>query len=1042
MSVHAQQFHGKNIHSSMPATKQQEKPSIYSRIITSVRNVLTGSRIEYRGINVNPTNTLKHVITGSRFELYGININPVNTAFTSLDKKIRDEELSSKLSSTRSQLDQYITELEQQNSIPIIQDSPAYVTIEPIEETQRLKELENNEKNKLLDHIIDFSVITWFDLKVAGFDRVDAIEFYKDQVNAGHGQALNAYLKYLQANHKFYYILASFLIPMVKSFANLFLNPQNNPKGGINHLKEVFVKYFKDSNRARGEVTAFLQSTSQYFKDSHEAYKQWSNIKKDKSNPHFNKTLQEYLEYHLNQNLDRKHSTPEALKKKFNLIAVDLLNPNSKIPIIGKIVDLVARKVLIKILDNVDPVTKLLNSGFGLNQSNTNLNYTVCKVIKMNLEEIQKERIKSQKETPSLTSALSSINTSNQAELLLTEEIDLLNDFVINFVKLLPLEGFKEADVLNHFNTSFLKQKPNEIIESGVITVLNKLLQNSFRSVATSSPADLISLNKWIDILKDANTFFKDQSLNRTIQECNQIRTDIRTLTKNIIESELKFYFRDKPGTYEFKEKKDLVIHLLDNLKIESQKYTSQLTDIKNRQKATFETDITDIKEQKNINNRVILITLEYLNGLQERFNLLLKTTDSDEMGGNKLQVKKLIEFMIGAIDNVFGFYNRANQNLNTIELLEEQISKLKHALELDVVLNILSTDQIQFLVKSATEINELEYKLNLSDQALKTNRPEEILKKINDICTLDSNIRRHIEKETHINHLQDQLEKIKQAKTIIDTYSQTKQDTKIIDQYNNIEKIIKKLSSNSNFESTKQSIIHYLGDSTEIQATEIRDIIKNLDKNNFSNKSRQILFSLEQLITQIKQKTIDRDHNSEQIKLLVEAFKETQIKYNLSFSENLSLNCNQSVQELSETNAAINIKKQENVASAKLLINHKKILVNEFKMYLEKMRENKLTQQRLQNSEFNETLNLIDDIKQQVETRCSQIQPITVCASMNPFTKEVGKLFRVGAGWACKDYPDKIIDLALNPKHRVQLLYRAVLANEGPLDRLATLKV
>jgi hypothetical protein len=550
-----------------------------------------------------------------RVEFNGINLNPLARLAPSQGRRIEDTALSAKLLSIQSKLEKCLEKFEDPLSpLALSQQEETVANTQNTEEVQKLKSVEKGEKIKFLGHIIDFTIITWFDSKILGFDQRDSFEFYKQQLKSGN--AINAYLQHLNMKNKFHYILASLIIPILKRVSNFFINTQDFSTSGFDSVKESLINYFKDSCRTKRDIALFLTQARVEF---------------------------------ANHQQSKNHSF-ERIRKKFNAISCDLLNPHSKLPIIGKLVNFVGKKIFSKLINDVDPFSKLMNVTSSSSYVNSALNYKLCQIMSYCLRDLQKSRDENNPATQAVLQALS--YSEKRAASGLSDETQITNE-VDNLVELLDL------------NLDFEDQsQTQDFIQSTVSSFLNQQLQTLLKSIAAASSNNESHLTKSIDFLKMGNSFFEDEPL-----KDDQAKSELIKQTKDMLASELKFQFTEKAKTHDFKHKKDLVVHILNDIKEQSLKFISNVTKLK--------ADLLTNYSSKN-NIRIIIATLDYFHLLKERFDLLLETTGTDDMGGDKQQVEKIINSMAEVIEELLKEYEKTEEELKEIKCLQDQQEKIQ----------------------------------------------------------------------------------------------------------------------------------------------------------------------------------------------------------------------------------------------------------------------------------------------------------------------------------------------------------------------------
>lgn len=582
--------------------------SFISKVFSGAKNTLfhpiesIQSASQTCGVLIKKTKEVfKATISGAACEVYGYDINLVtrlrsntllgpttNKVLSKIDlnpvlEAISDTAIREQMGEIHQVIDQKFQQIISPITNSNIQSFAANntVTENPSISELKISKAETEVRTSLVNHIINFSSITWFDTKILGAKRNDSMEFYRSLVAENQGQALNAYYELLWQQSAFYYSMASVLIPISSWFIGLFINPPEGVDGGITHAKKVLTNYFNDHENSRTELKELIKTSKTYFYKLYTMYESFISIKKDSSNPEHNLTLEEYLNKKLKEDIIENDRSPDVLCKKFNKVLVELFIPRTGVPFVGGFIDSVLKQILSLVIDSMDPINKLLSSSFAQSQANTTFTYKVTSLIEETVKKLHEELIASQ-------SLKKTSNAAPKEEIAISEEErTLVKDFVANLLKFLPLEGSTENQVEESIkdSSSFINKPLDRLQEITIRSKAKSEIKNTLQNFGVDLFEMFISprsnqeqnLKMWVQILKIADDFFSQPAVPRTTSDCILIKQQTKNAFKDLLNTALESHFRNSL----IDVRKTLSQNILQNLHADINDFGLRMHDMK-----------------------------------------------------------------------------------------------------------------------------------------------------------------------------------------------------------------------------------------------------------------------------------------------------------------------------------------------------------------------------------------------------------------------------------------------------------------------------
>lgn len=464
--------------------------------------------------------------------------------------------------------------------------------------TQPLHPLVNNEipnsaplhrrelelRTSLIDHLINFSLITWFDKKIYGgqrFDRTNplqrltAIEYYRNLASAQtivHSdnqakQAMRLYFDQLYNENKFYYYLAATIIPIAKWFSLLLLNPEHSHEGGITYFQDVIRAYLRDPANTRSEIVFALHALQEYFSKLNRITESFEEAKKNSQHPDHHLSKAEYLTKKLQEDLIANNQNPIDLSKQFNRRIVKLLNPKSGLFLIGFLVDKVAKKLLLIIMDNLNPIETLLQTGFGQNRLNVNFAYSIVDKITGQLRNIKDLLVANASRKPTIGHTMPpqvACPSSNLTE----EETAIIKRFIEEFLKYLPSELGK--DFVN-----------NGVIDTQILEYTKRMALDLYGLMTRETNNQEVKLKLWNDLLSITCDLFTQPSIVRSSDDYLAIRQQSKETVQDLISTAYSIYAQDLPYVSKESENQEKACLIYQKLLNDAEELAEKIENIK-----------------------------------------------------------------------------------------------------------------------------------------------------------------------------------------------------------------------------------------------------------------------------------------------------------------------------------------------------------------------------------------------------------------------------------------------------------------------------
>lgn len=628
-----------------------------------------------------------HAVAGSRWEVYGCDVNLVHQAtklVASGARKVgliespipKDAELLEAIGEFRAKVDEKlkgITSLPQPTApllscatpLPVPQvDSPAILQLRRIEELKR---------NELVDHVINYSTITFFDQKIFGSEQTSSIDFYRLLVSSH--DPLQAYYDHLYTQSKFFFLLAKILIPLFRWFISVFLSPADHIMGGVNNIQKLIHEYFRDPENSRKEMRELFKSGKDYFYKLIALNESFVAIKKDPLHPEHALTLDEYIEKHLREDLVSQGRSPDFLCEKFNEKAIEFLNPQSGLPIIGGIVDGILRLILRPIINRLDPVHTLLESSLGQEGSDATFTYNLTALLIKKLKELhQKVKDNQQEQIRPLKDGERVLPTPAYQGVLSDEEKGLFREFLHNLLEYIPLEGLTEHEIENqlsqeevgairrliHKATHFISDKA----EKGVTDTLEDLFLELCGMLTGVACDQEQKLQTWVDLLDLSSGFFTAPVVTYTTRDCMAIKEEAQNTVKELLNTALEFHFRDNPSKLEQKDIERRAERLVQNIHGHTEAFIEQMGALHDEINQAY--DVNGVENLYSIKDYLLISLKSYLS------NCRINLEDTLEFEGLSIEtrgnIKRVIRNVIAQLDLILNEHTRLEEAIRVIE--------------------------------------------------------------------------------------------------------------------------------------------------------------------------------------------------------------------------------------------------------------------------------------------------------------------------------------------------------------------------------------
>ena len=1039
-------------------------------IATTVQNKTQAcSQLAAKTINVS-----KRVLTG-KVTVYGFNVNIAakGTALASTllkkahiiapcQSEIPDSQLRAEMSQVRQEID---------DKFQIISDSIAHSVDEEQtkvkEEDSRiesseilaLKETESQSKKLLIKHILNFSSITWFDKKIYGETRDDAIEFYRQLVNQNSSDPLDAYYEILWKQSPFYYSLASVFIPIANWFIGLFINPSLGNLGGINNAKGIISNYLKDPEKKRNEILELFKISKDYFYKLFNIYQTFAAIRKDPHHADYSLTLQEYLDKKLQEDITTLDRDPKELSKRFNTQLVNLFSPKSGIRVIGSLIDPILKMILSFAVNSIDPINKLLSSSFASSHSSLTFNYKVAALVEQQVRLFHDELIASQ-ENQTLLSSKDEVHTCptpNQAFISEEEQV-LIEDFVSNLLKFLPLQGLEEnqieEELLPKQSPSFynipgkLAKKVHDVAEDSIKKSLQLFGVDLFGILTSKSLDNTKKIKIWTDVLNLGVGFFSEPGVARTSTDLIAIRQQARIAFKDLLNTALEFRFRKSSFKQSLDSNKLKTESIIRGIKYNSNQFKEKINILQEQLENAIA--IKDIALLRKCNIDLLIEVKDFFTNSQLTTEESLSFPGIDEDAKKEIkiaslkitkEVKKLLDIHAHMEDIIHGILNNLPIHQAALNLLSESEPSEESTITiLPSKTYTFLNEKLGFIHSKQNEFSDDGYKINLED-----------------IASSYAEMLAILELNGKINY-KDQLTTLfSQSQKLILENLQLKQVISYLpkqDEISSLEEIIKNLHTFI-MDIAKKSEVdsdYLLGIAACFSHLKTALYQRNVDDESLDELD---LFLRDPDLSEIKKNLspINAAIHNLRTKLLkcpkIDAQALTDlIKNNKKLKElqnhlaSLEITC--SLQspidsiEMEESNLhLLNNLAEENNISLNLDSDQKIWHQNKLRALFAKINGQKQGQI---DKTWNKASLAMKDLRPCFEAIYESDEKIKVKEALletHPFDKKIADFQKSTAKPIFEAITNKLLDVVLVPRHREQLLFRSLLASNGPFSRI-----
>jgi hypothetical protein len=1005
---------------------------------------------------------------GKKIEVYGYDLNPVTRLHSwtapalrkahilSPEEIITDEAIRDQMTLIRQTIDLRFQNIQ----TPLSENTslePQELNQNPIDNRQSIEDLKRAEKEakrKLVNHILNFSSISWFDSKIYGASRQDSMEFYRNLVSESNGEPLKKYYDNLWKESALYYSLASILIPISSWIIELFINPPEGVNGGITHATQTLNNYFRNPENSRLEVVELIKNAKTYFYKLFSMYESFVAVKKDPFHIDHSLTLEQYLDKKLREDLTSTDTTKEKLCDNFNKVLVDLFTPKSAIPVVGGLIDSVLKTTLSYAIHSIDPINKLLSSSFSQTHSNTTFTYKVTSLIKEQVDALHEQLIQSQQEqsaNPSLQ--LSASNKTSLEDNVSEQEKRMVTDFIENLLKFLPLEGTLESEVENSLNPlSPSIFKPKQKIEASAKSAIQETLKSFgvklFGMFLSSSTSREQRLKIWNDVFNISNGFFSQPAVPRTTNDCILIKQETKNSFKGLLNSALEFHFQNS---------------MVDLNKIHSNTILEKLqSDIDH-----FNLVMEQLKDQLNVaideKNFLLLSDLKNemlveIKNFFTRCQLILEETISNPDLGAYTQkaVKKTLSELSKNIQDLLQMHAGIDEALTHINL---NAPLLKTTLSLSTQ-SENTQDDTQTILPQKT-FKELCDKISqlIEKEQLITERQEKFrdsLLRVSESKTLDIfTLNQALISKEKIFKLLDESKKIALENEVLQDNISRRPKGQGIDYFKELlvclsEETIKiRLSQevstedleylNSLFLELRTGMQDYPFD--EESLLQLQCFLETPNTTTIKENFRLVSVAIKNLQMKLDRSPSEDQKALEKIrrnKRILQGLQNQVLEQNTRFAF-LEPHNTDVIGDMTTTPLSAVIKKfiDENLVETILIKNQKasdqEILSKTFQE-MHRQKEEHLDKRWLQARQICQTIE--ERLEELVEAK-ENLKPQEVMLSIFPGREKVNEFQKSQAKPIFESITNKLLDVILEPRHRRELLFRTALATEGSFARI-----
>jgi hypothetical protein len=931
-------------------------------------------------------------------------------------------------------------------------------TIE-LPEILELKEIESQSKNLLIKHILNFSSITWFDQKIFGGIREDSIEFYRQLVSQNTLDPLDAYYQILWEKSPFYYCLASIFIPIANWFIGLFINPSKGIRGGITNAKEVLSNYLKDPEKKRNEISELFKVSKDYFYKLFALYQSFAAVKKDPLNPDHSLTLNEYLDKKLKEDITTRDRDPKELSKRFNTTLVNLLSPKSDIWLIGSLIDPILKTILSFAINSIDPINKLLSSSFASTHSSLTFNYKVAALVESQVRQLNQDLIDSQKNQTLLSSKEElRIRPASSQDIISEEEKVLIEDFVSNLLKFLPLEGLQENQIEDLLKPKekpstfdFIKkpkEKINDLAENTIEKTLQSFGVDLFGMLTSNSMDSAKKIKIWTDVLNLGVGFFSEPGVARTNTDLIAIRQQARRAFKDLLNTALDFHFKNstmKQSLDTNKLKTECIIKGIEN---NSTQFKEKVNLLQEQLRYAIET--RDSKLLHRLNTDLLIEIKDFFTNSQLTTEEALSFPNIDQDAKKELKIASRritleVEKLLSIHDTIEDIIHRFSIDLPLHEsalslLSNSEVSENSTSTILPRKTSKFLSDQLGFIYSKQSEFSHDDYKINsevIANAYIKIHEISELNRKIEtneQLASLLSKSQRLISENLTLKQAisnrpkQDEISQLKEKIKDLHLF--------ILDIAGIFEVDIEYLSDIAScFLDLKEHLNAYDVDAESLE--QLDNFLLNPNQSDIKENLRHISVAIKNLETKLLGCPKKDAHAATTLTKNNKKLCELQI--NLA---SLDIRCSlqSSISSIDDDEAnltSINALIEENTISLQLLLDQKIWHQNQLTALFDEINGQKQEQ-------IDKTWDEVSDLKTKLEP-CfesiyesgEQVKVKEVFLEIHPFDKNLAELQKSTVKPIFERITNKLLDVVLVPRHREQLLFRSLLASRGPFSRI-----